>query len=82
MNNFRLSKGNKVIHQLTRYKNATPYIAINLVNGTTLYKVYRRFSVADESDKFRLFLQEPTDGTLGLSQIFSYLLTTLINELL
>ena len=30
--------------------------------------MYRRFSVADESDKFRLFLQEPVpNGTLGLT---------------
>ena len=60
--------GNDVIHQLTRNENVTLYVAITLVNGTTLYQVYRRFSVADESDKFRLFVQEPEpDGTLGLT---------------
>ena len=83
-----LSKpGNEIIHQLTRNGNVTLYVAITLVNGTTLYQVYRRFSVADESDKFRLFLQEPADGNLGLYlysclQVLSYRLTKLINELL
>ncbi|XP_078330773.1 fibroleukin-like [Crassostrea virginica] len=61
-----MKKGNEVIHQLTRNENVTLYIAITLVNGTTLHQVYRRFSVADESDKFRLFLQErKPNGTLG-----------------
>ena len=63
-----VAKGNEVIHQLTRNENVTLYIAITLVNRITLYQVYRRFSVADESDKFRLSLQEPKpNGTLGLT---------------
>nr|XP_022307527.1 fibroleukin-like [Crassostrea virginica] len=62
--------GNDVIHQLTRHENATLYVAITLVNGTTLHQMYRRFSVADEADKFRLFLQEPVpNGTLGDSMV-------------
>ncbi|XP_022307481.2 fibroleukin-like [Crassostrea virginica] len=62
--------GNDVIHQLTRQENVTLYVAITLVNGTTLHQMYRRFSVADEADKFRLFLQEPEpNGTLGDSMV-------------
>nr|XP_022312305.1 fibroleukin-like [Crassostrea virginica] len=58
--------GNDVIHQLTRHENATLYVAITLVNGTTLHQMYRRFSVTNEADKFILFLQEPVpNGTLG-----------------
>ena len=66
---FYFSKsGNEVIHQLTRNDHVTLYVTITLDDGTTLYQVYRRFSVADESDKFRLFVQEPEPhGTLGLT---------------
>ncbi|XP_078327584.1 techylectin-5B-like isoform X1 [Crassostrea virginica] len=66
--------GNDVIHQLTRHENVTLYLAITLVNGTTLYQMYRRFSVADEADKFRLFLQEPVpNGTLGDSMVNTWI---------
>ena len=62
------NSGNDVIHQLTRQENVTLYVAITLVSGTILHQMYRRFSVADEADKFRLFLQEPEpNGTLGLT---------------
>ena len=66
------NSGNDVIHQLTRQENVTLYLAITLINGTTLHQMYRRFSVADEADKFRLFLQEPVpNGTLGMTVYLS-----------
>ena len=53
---------------LQRKKTATLYVAITLVNGTTLYQIYRLFYFAYETDKFRLFLLEPEpNGTLGLT---------------
>nr|XP_022311958.1 fibroleukin-like [Crassostrea virginica] len=64
--------GNDVIHQLTRHETVTLYVAITLNNGITKYQMYRRFSVADEADKFRLFLQEPVpSGTLGDSMVYT-----------
>lgn len=69
--------GNDVIHQLTKNENVTLYVAITLVSGVTKYQIYRRFSVADESDNFRLFLQKPEpNGTLGL--IFSLYICVLL----
>ncbi|XP_062593539.1 ficolin-2-like isoform X3 [Saccostrea cucullata] len=63
--------GNDVIHQLTRGRNSSLYVSITLTNGTKLYELYNQFSVADETNNFRLFLGGPASGTLGESMIDS-----------
>ncbi|XP_062576724.1 fibroleukin-like [Saccostrea cucullata] len=57
--------GNDVIHQLTKEKNSFLYVSITLQNGTTLYEMYDRFSVSNETEKYQLFLAGPATGTLG-----------------
>ncbi|XP_061171273.1 fibroleukin-like [Saccostrea echinata] len=57
--------GNDQIHQLTKGNDSSLYVSITLVNGTTLYELYDRFSVADEAENYRLFLSGPATGTLG-----------------
>ncbi|XP_061191064.1 ficolin-1-like isoform X2 [Saccostrea echinata] len=61
--------GNDIIHQLTNGNNSSLYVSITLSNGTTLYEIYRQFSVSDETDKYKLFLGGPATGTLGDSMI-------------
>ncbi|XP_062618739.1 fibroleukin-like [Saccostrea cucullata] len=61
--------GNDVIHQLTKENNSALYVSITLQNGTTLYEMYDRFSVSDETGKYQLFLAGPATGTLGDSMI-------------
>ncbi|XP_062585799.1 fibroleukin-like isoform X2 [Saccostrea cucullata] len=56
--------GNEVIHQLTKGRNSSLYVSITLTNGTKLYELYNQFSVADEINKYRLFLGGPATGTL------------------
>ncbi|XP_062592613.1 fibroleukin-like [Saccostrea cucullata] len=57
--------GNDVIHQLTKGRNSSLYVSITLTNGKKLYELYNQFSVADEINKYRLFLGGPATGTLG-----------------
>ncbi|XP_062593262.1 microfibril-associated glycoprotein 4-like [Saccostrea cucullata] len=57
--------GNDVIHQLTKRSNTSLYVTLTLTNGTKLYELYSQFSVADETNKYRLFLGGPATGTLG-----------------
>ncbi|XP_062619548.1 angiopoietin-2-like [Saccostrea cucullata] len=57
--------GNDVIHHLTKGRNSTLYVSITLPNDTVLYEMYGQFSISDEEDKYRLFLGEWVDGTLG-----------------
>ncbi|XP_062604317.1 fibroleukin-like [Saccostrea cucullata] len=57
--------GNDVIHQLTKGRNSSLYVSITLTNGTKLYELYNQFSVADEANKYRLFLGGPATGILG-----------------
>jgi hypothetical protein len=57
--------GNDVIHQLTKERNSYLYVSIVLQNGTALHELYGEFSIANESDKYRLFLGGPVTGTLG-----------------
>ncbi|XP_062609690.1 microfibril-associated glycoprotein 4-like isoform X7 [Saccostrea cucullata] len=57
--------GNDVIHQLTKGRNSSLYVAVTLTNGTKLYELYNQFSVADETNKYRLFLGGQASGTLG-----------------
>ncbi|XP_062609689.1 microfibril-associated glycoprotein 4-like isoform X6 [Saccostrea cucullata] len=57
--------GNDVIHQLTKRSNTSLYVSITLTNGTRLYELYNQFSVADETNNYRLFLGGPATGTLG-----------------
>ncbi|XP_062609969.1 fibrinogen-like protein A [Saccostrea cucullata] len=61
--------GNDVIHQLTKGRNSSLYVSITLTNGTKLYELYNQFSVADETNKYRLFLGGPATGTLGDSML-------------
>ncbi|XP_062591057.1 ficolin-2-like isoform X1 [Saccostrea cucullata] len=61
--------GNDVIQQLTRGRNSSLYVSITLTNGTNLYELYNQFSVADETNKYRLFLGGPATGTLGDSML-------------
>ncbi|XP_062577705.1 microfibril-associated glycoprotein 4-like isoform X1 [Saccostrea cucullata] len=61
--------GNDVIHQLTKGRNSSLYVSITLTNGTKLYELYNQFSVADEANKYRLFLGGPATGTLGDSML-------------
>ncbi|XP_062605698.1 fibroleukin-like [Saccostrea cucullata] len=35
------------------------------MNGTTLYEMYDRFLVTNETDNYQLFLEGPATGTLG-----------------
>ncbi|XP_062571131.1 fibrinogen beta chain-like [Saccostrea cucullata] len=55
--------GNDVINQLTKGNDSSLYVSITL--ATTFYEMYDRFSVSDETDKYRLFLSGPATGTLG-----------------
>ncbi|XP_062586713.1 microfibril-associated glycoprotein 4-like [Saccostrea cucullata] len=61
--------GNDVIHQLTKRRNFSLYVSITLTNGTKLYELYNQFSVADETNNYRLFLGGPATGTLGDSML-------------
>ena len=61
--------GNDVIHQLTRTENVTLYVSITLAGGVTKYQEYQSFSVGNNSEKYRLLLQGPSHGTLGLKTI-------------
>ncbi|XP_062580573.1 fibroleukin-like, partial [Saccostrea cucullata] len=56
--------GNDVIHQLTRGNNSSLYVSITLQNGTSLYELYGKFAISDESEKYKLFLAGPAQGTL------------------
>ncbi|XP_061190516.1 fibroleukin-like [Saccostrea echinata] len=57
--------GNDVIHHLTKENNSSLYVSITLQNGRTLYEMYDRFSVSNETGKYQLFLAGPATGTLG-----------------
>ncbi|XP_062593954.1 fibroleukin-like, partial [Saccostrea cucullata] len=61
---------NDVIHQLTKISSSL-YMSITLTNGTTLYQQYGTFSVNNETDNYRLYLDGPTEGTLGDSMLDS-----------
>ncbi|XP_062609639.1 fibrinogen-like protein 1 [Saccostrea cucullata] len=61
--------GNDVIHELTKGRNSSLYVSITFRNGTTLYELYQLFSIADESDNYRLLLGGPATGTLGDSML-------------
>ncbi|XP_061190183.1 fibroleukin-like [Saccostrea echinata] len=63
--------GNDVIHQLTRGKNSSLYVSIKLSQGgyRQLYELYERFSISNESEKYKLFLGGNATGTLGESMI-------------
>ncbi|XP_062577706.1 fibroleukin-like isoform X2 [Saccostrea cucullata] len=61
--------GNDVIHQLTKRRNSSLFVSITLTNGKKLYELYNQFSVADETNNYRLFLGGPATGTLGDSML-------------
>ncbi|XP_056003564.1 fibroleukin-like [Ostrea edulis] len=56
--------GNDEIHLLTKGNDFSLCVVIKLQNGTTLYELYGQFSIADEANKYKLFLGGPTTGTL------------------
>ncbi|XP_061186786.1 ryncolin-1-like [Saccostrea echinata] len=58
--------GNDVIHQLTKRAASSLYVSIKLENGTRLYEMYDRFSISNETEKYKLFLAGPATGTLGM----------------
>ncbi|XP_062604126.1 fibroleukin-like, partial [Saccostrea cucullata] len=62
---------NDVIHQLTKGRSSSIYVSITLTNGTKLYELYSQFSVADEINKYRLFLGGPATGTLGNRMLYT-----------
>ncbi|XP_062572825.1 fibroleukin-like [Saccostrea cucullata] len=62
---LKLRPGNDVIHKLTKENTSSLYVSITLQNGTTLYEMYDRFSVSDESEQYQLFLAGPVSGTFG-----------------
>lgn len=61
--------GNDAIHQLTKENNLTLYLSITLMNNTRLYQIYEAFSIADETNQYRLCLGGETQGTLGDSLV-------------
>lgn len=61
--------GNEVIHQLTKGNDSSLYLSITLNNSTTMYEMYEKFSVSDETSKYRLFLGGAATGTLGDSML-------------
>ncbi|XP_062597034.1 microfibril-associated glycoprotein 4-like [Saccostrea cucullata] len=56
--------GIDVIHLLTKQKPSL-YVSITLTNKTTLYQQYGEFSISNEADNYRLYLNGPTTGILG-----------------
>ncbi|XP_062606761.1 ryncolin-4-like [Saccostrea cucullata] len=62
--------GNDVIYLLTNQKPSL-YLSITLTNGTTLYQQYGEFSISNEADNYRLYLNGPTTGTLGDSMMLN-----------
>ncbi|XP_062605352.1 fibroleukin-like [Saccostrea cucullata] len=61
--------GNDLIHELTKGNDSSLYISISLQNGNTFYERYQLFSIADETDDYRLLLGGPANGTLGDSML-------------
>ncbi|XP_062609646.1 ryncolin-4-like [Saccostrea cucullata] len=61
--------GNDVIHRLTKGNNSSLYVSITLQNGTSLYELYEKFAISDETEKYKLFLTGPARGTLGDSML-------------
>jgi hypothetical protein len=61
--------GNEIIHQLTKGRISHLYVSIMLQDDTEFYELYEQFSIANEADKYRLFLGGPATGTLGSASI-------------
>ncbi|XP_048751414.2 fibroleukin-like [Ostrea edulis] len=66
--------GKDEIHLLTKGNDSSLCVVIKLQNGTTLYELYGQFSIADEANKYKLFLGGPATGTLGDSMFDSSLM--------
>jgi hypothetical protein len=60
-----IDTGNDVIHQLTKDTTTSLYVGIREDTYGSLYELYDQFSVAEETDRYRLFLKGPVSGTLG-----------------
>ncbi|XP_062618313.1 fibroleukin-like [Saccostrea cucullata] len=61
--------GNDIIHLLTKHKPSL-YVSITLTNGITLYQQYEEFSITNETDNYRLYLNGPRTGTLGEISVY------------
>ncbi|XP_062573254.1 fibroleukin-like [Saccostrea cucullata] len=57
--------GNDVIHLLTKGNNSSLYVSITIQNGASLYELYEKFAISDETEKYKLFLAGTAEGTLG-----------------
>ncbi|XP_062617331.1 ficolin-2-like [Saccostrea cucullata] len=57
--------GNDVIHHLTKENNSSLYVSITLQNGRSLYELYEKFTISNETEKYKLFLAGTAVGTLG-----------------
>ncbi|XP_061194985.1 fibroleukin-like [Saccostrea echinata] len=53
----------------TEYKNGFGSPEQDVWNGTTLYEMYDRFAVFNETENYKLFLSGPATGTLGDSML-------------
>ncbi|XP_061170908.1 fibroleukin-like [Saccostrea echinata] len=61
--------GNDVIHQLTKGKTSSLYVSITTFYITNWYELYDQFSISNETEKYKLFLEGPAMGTLGDSML-------------
>ncbi|XP_062568909.1 fibroleukin-like [Saccostrea cucullata] len=61
--------GNDIIHQLTKGNHSSLYVSITPQDGTSLYELYDKFAISDETEKYKLFLEGPATGTLGDSML-------------
>ncbi|XP_078316224.1 ryncolin-4-like [Crassostrea virginica] len=57
--------GNEVIYQLTKLNVNSIYFSITLNNGSMLFELYETFSISNEEDNYRLFIEGPAIGNLG-----------------
>ncbi|XP_062613112.1 ficolin-2-like, partial [Saccostrea cucullata] len=56
--------GNDIIHQLTKGNNSSLYVSITHQNGTSLFELYEKFAISNETEKYKLFLAGTAEGTL------------------
>ena len=63
--------GNKYIHLLTEAGDSDVYLKLQHENGTWLYARYKAFTVAAETDNFRMTLNETSYmGNAGIVDRF------------
>lgn len=57
--------GNEIVHVLTKKNHSSLHIIINSTSGDTWFEDYHIFAVGDESNRYRLTLGGPANGTAG-----------------